>query len=142
MVPPELRLPGPHALEEFLAAHVAAGGLLPLHQLPLDHHLGCDAGMVGAGLPQHVLAAHPLEPAQNVLKGVVERMPHVQRAGHVRRRDHDAVGRGARALGAAGAERLRLFPGGVNAAFDLGGLVGFVDHRDETSRFVVNLVAR
>ena len=142
MVPPDSAFQAHTRSRNFSRPMSRRDGLLPLHQLPLDHHLGCDAGMVGAGLPQHVLAAHPLEPAQNILKGVVERMPHVQRAGHVRRRDHDAVGRSACALGAAGAERLRLFPGGVNAAFDLGGLVGFVDHRDETSRFVVNLVAR
>jgi hypothetical protein len=61
----------------------------------------------------------PLEPRQDVLQRVVERMAHVQRAGHVRRRDHDAVGRGGLALGAAGAERLRAFPRGVDAAFDL-----------------------
>ena len=32
---------------------------------------------------------------QDVLQRVVERVAHVQRAGHVRRRDDDAVGRGA-----------------------------------------------
>ena len=54
-------LPLPDPLEEFGAAHVAPARLLPLHQLPLDHHLGRDAGVVGARLPQHVAAAHPLE---------------------------------------------------------------------------------
>ena len=54
MVPPDLRLPLPDALEELLAPHLAAAGLLALHQLPLDHHLRGDAGMVGARLPQHV----------------------------------------------------------------------------------------
>ncbi len=87
-----LVLPLPDALEEFLPPHLAAAGLLALHQLPLHHHLGRDAGMIGAGLPQHVAAAHPLEAAEDVLQGVVERMPHVQRARHVRRRDHDGEG--------------------------------------------------
>ena len=40
---------------------VAAVRLLPLHHLPLDHHLRGDAGVIRAGLPQHVLAAHALE---------------------------------------------------------------------------------
>ena len=84
-----LGLPLPDALEEFGAAHVAAARLLPFHQLPLDHHLGRDAGMIGAGLPQHVAAAHALEAAENVLQRVVERVAHMQRARHVRRRDHD-----------------------------------------------------
>ena len=84
-----LGLPLPDPFEEFGAAHLAPARLLPFHQLPLDHHLGRDAGVIGAGLPQHVAAAHPLEAAQDVLQGVVERVPHVQRARHVRRRDHD-----------------------------------------------------
>ena len=89
-----LGLPLPDALEKFGAAHVAAARLLPLHQLPLDHHLGRDAGMVGAGLPQHVAAAHALEAAEDVLQRVVERVAHMQRARHVRRRDHDGERRG------------------------------------------------
>ena len=72
------RLPRPHLFKELLAAERAAAGLLPLHQLPLDHHLGGDAGMVGAGLPEHVAPAHALEPAEHVLQRVVERMPHMQ----------------------------------------------------------------
>ena len=67
-------------------------GLLALHQLALDHQLRGDAGVVGARLPEHVLAAHALEAAEHVLQRVVERVPHVQRARHVRRRDDDAVG--------------------------------------------------
>jgi hypothetical protein len=41
------------------------------------------------GQPEHGLAAHPLEADQHVLQRVVQRMPDVQRAGDVRRRDHD-----------------------------------------------------
>ena len=78
MVPPDLCLPFPDALEERLAPHLAAAGQLALHQLPLDHHLRRDAGVIGARLPQHVLAAHALEAAQHVLQRVVERMAHMQ----------------------------------------------------------------
>jgi hypothetical protein len=77
--------------------------------------------MVGAGLPQHVLAAHALEPRQDVLQRVVERVTHVQRAGHVGRRDHDGIRRAS----AAAAERAGLLPRRIDAAFDFGGLVGF-----------------
>ena len=104
------RLPFPDALEEFLAPHVAAAGLLALHQLPLDHHLGRDAGMIGARLPQHVAPAHALEAAENVLQGVVERMAHMQRARHIGRRDHDTIRVRLGAVGPAGAEGLRLLP--------------------------------
>ena len=73
-----LGLPGPDLLEEFLAADLAAVRLLPLHHLPLDHHLRRDAGVIGAGLPEHVASAHPLEAAEDVLQRVVERVAHVQ----------------------------------------------------------------
>ena len=93
-----LGLPLPDPFEELGAAHVAAAGLLAFHQLALDHHLGGDAGMIGAGLPQHVAAAHPLETAQHVLQRVVERVAHVQRAGDVGRRDHDGERLGVRTV--------------------------------------------
>jgi hypothetical protein len=76
--PAALGLPRPDAFQKLLAAHLAARGLLPLHELALDHHLRRDAGVVGAGLPQHVLAAHALEAAENVLQRIVERMAHMQ----------------------------------------------------------------
>ena len=71
-------LPLPDAFEEHGAPHRAPARLLPFHQLALDHHLGRDPGVIGAGLPQHVAAAHPLETAENVLQGVVERVAHMQ----------------------------------------------------------------
>lgn len=123
-----LGLPLPDPLKEFGAAHVAPSRLLPFHQLALDHHLGGDAGMIGAGLPQHVAATHPLETAQDVLQRVVERVAHVQRTGHIRRRDHDGEGRGVLALGPAGLERPALLPDPGHAVLDIGGLVVFLDH--------------
>ena len=59
-----LFLPLPDPLDELLAAHRAAVGCWLSMQLALDHHLGGDAGVVGAGLPQHVRAAHALEAAR------------------------------------------------------------------------------
>ena len=90
MVPPLSAFHAHTFSMNFVAAELVAVGLLPLHQLALDHHLRGDAGVVGARLPQHVLAAHALEAAQHVLQRVVERVPHVQRARHVGRRDDDA----------------------------------------------------
>src|SRR5262250_2514451 len=48
-------------------------------------------GMDHAGLPQHVLAAHALETAEDVLQRVVKRVAHMQRAGDIGRRNDDAV---------------------------------------------------
>ena len=48
--------------------------------------------MVGAHLPEGAFALHTCETNQGVHQRVLERMPHVQGAGDVGRRDHDAVG--------------------------------------------------
>ena len=121
-------LPRPDLFEKLVAADITAGRLLPLHHLPLDHHLRGDAGVVGARLPQHVLAAHALEAAEHVLQRVVERMAHMQRAGDVGRRNDDRVCGRARALGPAGLEGAGLLPRPVDAALDLRGLIGLIDH--------------
>jgi len=102
--------------------------LLPLHQLPLDHHLRRYTGVIGPRLPQHVLAAHALEAAQHVLQRVIERMAHMQGTGDVRGRDDDRIGARTGALGPAGAKGARLFPCPVNAALDLRGQIGLIDH--------------
>ncbi len=100
----ELFFPAPDFFEKFFAAHFAPAGPLMLHQLPLDHHLRGDAGMIGAGLPEHILAAHALEAAENVLQRVVQRMAHMQRARHIRRRNHHRKGLGVAPFGASGAK--------------------------------------
>ena len=76
------------------------------------------------GLPQHVLPAHALEAAQDVLQRVVERVAHVQRAGHVRRRDDDAIGLRIRAVGPAGLEGLARFPKVADPFFHRGRFEG------------------
>ena len=91
-------------------------------------HLGGDAGMVGAGLPQHVVALHAAPADQHVLQRVVERVAHMQAARDVGRRDDDAVRR-------LGQFRMRLeragaFPLRVPAGFDLLGVVGLVEHSE------------
>src|SRR5690606_6373078 len=90
-------LPFPDALDELFAAERATIDLLG-GKLALDDHLGGDAGMVGARLPEHVLLQHAVEADQNVLNRIVERMPDMERTGDVGRRDDDG-------------ERLRTGPG-------------------------------
>ena len=53
----------------------------------------------------------------------------MQRAGHVGRRDDDAIGLGLGALRPAGAESARRLPGGINAALDRAGQIAVFDHR-------------
>ena len=82
--------PLPRALHERLAPDLLAARALGAQRL-LDLRLGRDAGMVGAEDPLRVAPAHAVEADQRVLHRVVERVAHVQGAGHVRRRDRDRV---------------------------------------------------
>ena len=119
--------PLPDFFNEGVAAHgttilIAAGC-----QLALDDHLRGNARMVHARLPTDILAAHPLEPAQNVLDRIVERVTHVEATGDVWRRNHNRIGFGAGIH--ARPETARLFPALINTL-----LMGFrvktlVDHR-------------
>ncbi len=120
--------PGPDLFQERFAADLAAAGFLALHHLALDDHLRRDAGVVGARLPEHVLAAHALEAAEDILQRVIEGMPHVERAGHVRRRNDDRVRLGIGAVRTSGFEGVRFFPILADARLDGGRLVGLLKH--------------
>ena len=60
-----------------------------LGQLALHHDLGGDAGVIGARNPSGVAAFHAVIAGEAVHNGLVESMPHVQRAGYIRRRQLD-----------------------------------------------------
>ena len=85
--------PVPHFIEEGFAAEVMARDVLGV-ELAFHHDLGGDAGVVGAGLPQRVVARHAVIAGEGVHQGVLEGVPHVQRASDIGRRQHDAVGGG------------------------------------------------
>ena len=120
--------PFPDAINKGLAAHVPASDIVTgLGHLAFDHHLRCDAGMVGARLPQHILAAHALEPDQDILQRIVQGVPHVQNAGDIRRRDDDGISLCRRVAG--GFEASVFFPGLVQAGFGFGGVKSLVEHR-------------
>ena len=80
------RLPLPDFLLELLAAQVAVVDAF-FGQLPYHHALGGDAGVVGAGQVERVVAAHAVPAREDVDLGVIEHMPDMQRAGDVGRRD-------------------------------------------------------
>ena len=61
-------------------------------QLLDDLDLGSDTCMVGAGLPQCVVALHSLITDQDILHGVVQCMPHVELSCDIWGRDHDSEG--------------------------------------------------
>ena len=80
-----MRLPLPDAVNESFPPQCLARSLLA-RQLPLDHHLCRDTGMVRAGDPVGQLIAHPMPARQDVHLCLVEHVAHVQPAGHIRRR--------------------------------------------------------
>jgi hypothetical protein len=65
-------------------------------ELLLDHDLRGDPRVIGAHLPQRVVAAHPVIADEQVHQRLLERVAHVQAAGDVRRRKLDAIRRRAR----------------------------------------------
>ena len=100
-----LRLPVPDAFHERRAADVVARLALQFEQPFLHHRLRRDAGVVGTGHPQRVVARHTVPARQQILHDVVHGVPHVERARHVGERHHDdvapvvAIGRRGEGLG-------------------------------------------
>ncbi len=104
-----LLLPFPDALDERLAPEILPA-LAFLLQRFLHDVLRGDARMVRAGQPEGVEAAHPAPSHEYVLDRLVERVPHVENAGDVRRRDDDRI---RLALARLCMETTVLFPEGI-----------------------------
>ena len=115
-------LPFPDALDELLASEVVTGQAFGL-ELAFHHHLGGDAGMIGARLPQGTVALHAVVADQRIHDRIVETVTHVQTAGDIRRRDHDAVGLVAVA---PGSEIAVFLPALVPGLFDRMRVVGLL----------------
>ncbi len=113
-----LVLPVPNPLDKFFPAESVTVCVFGLEHA-LDHHLGGDARVIGAWLPQRVVPTHAMEADQCILDRVAESVAHVQRPGNVGRRNDDAV-RGAR----SGRRKvIRLFPPFIVLLLELGGAV-------------------
>jgi hypothetical protein len=80
-------LPLPDPFDEFFSPELGTADTL-LGETPLDHVLSRDAGMVRPWHPENPVSIHPFIATENVLKRIIERVTHMQRAGHVRRRNH------------------------------------------------------
>src|SRR6266849_6746026 len=80
--------PFPYALDEALAPELMA--VLPFfRELALDHVLRRDSGVIGSRQPQRVVALHPARAHDHVVQRDVERMPEMELAGNIGRRDYD-----------------------------------------------------
>src|SRR5262249_10708730 len=111
--------PLPDTLDERLAPEVVPRSAFGL-KLALDDDLGRDTGVVGTHDPIGVVAAHAVIPDEGVHQGLLERMPHVQRAGNVRRGQLYAIG--GLALVGVRPEISAAFPEGIPARLDGRGL--------------------
>src|SRR5207247_7915916 len=80
-----LFFPTPDTLDELLTSEVAALFALA-GELALDHHLGCDAGVVSAWEPERNIAEHAMPAHDDVHLRLIEHVAHVQTAGNIRRR--------------------------------------------------------
>ena len=113
-----------------------------LGELALHHHLGGDAGVVEAGQPEGVEAAHALPAHDHVLEGEGEGVSDVQGSRDVGGRDHDRKARLARR--GIGDEEAALLPEGIPARFDVFRFVGvgefFGGHRPVSVRCSLLLV--
>ena len=124
-----LLLPFPDPGDEGLASEVVAVlDLAGLLEGLLDDVLGGDAGVVGAGQPEDLLAVHARLAGEDVLDGVVQDVAEGQYAGDVGRRDDDGIG-GARSGDAGGVcrEAALLHPEVIPLRFDGLWLVGLGD---------------
>ena len=116
-----LLLPLPDTIDECFPSQVVAGLTLFIGQLAFHHHLGGDAGMVGAHCPQGVTTLHAAIAGEGIHDGVLEGVAHVQAAGHVGRGDGNTVGLSL----TAGAEIPFGFPVLIPLALNIFWLVGF-----------------
>ncbi len=108
-------LPLPDLFDEGVATQVVSRLLLS-GKFTLHNVLRGDARMIGARHPERLEPRHPLVPGEDVLQRVVQRMAHVQHAGHVRRRNNYrkfGPGRGFIRM-----EKPVFPPEGVPAVFD------------------------
>ena len=87
----KLVLPFPDPFDERLAADIVPCQFFFFEHPPLNDRLSRNTGVIGAGHPERLVPLHPSPASQQVLHSPVERMPHVQRPGHVRQRNHDRV---------------------------------------------------
>ena len=94
-------------------------------QLALDHDLRGNAGMVGARNPGGVETRHAVVTRQAVHDGLVERVPHVQRAGHVGRWQLDAEVVATRGSVQTGLARAPATGHTIAAFFPFGAPMGF-----------------
>ena len=83
--------PVPRMFQKLIAGQIRFLDAL-LAQATNHLRLGSDGGMVGPWHPASVFTQHPSTAHQHVLNGVIEHVPHMQNARHIRGRNHHRIG--------------------------------------------------
>ena len=83
-----LLLPVPGALKKAFPSEILLTDAFFL-QFLYDLDLCRNAGMVCSGLPERIVALHPLKADQDILHGIIQRMPHVKLSRNIWGRDHN-----------------------------------------------------
>ena len=104
----------PHAVNKIVASEIVPG-LVLCFELAFNYKLCGDAGMVGAHNPVGVEPAHAVIANQRIHQRLLERVPHVQGAGYIWRRELDTV---VASLPGSGLEVAARIPVLVPAIFD------------------------
>src|SRR3984957_8467662 len=80
--------PLPDAIDERVTAELMSV-LAFLREILLNRVLRCDARVIGAGKPERVVTLHPARAHDDVLQRDVERVPEMELAGDIGRRNND-----------------------------------------------------
>ena len=110
-------------LEEFFSGKISTAAACFSVELPFDHSLCGNSGVVCANDPERLIAAHALIADQDVFERIDKGMAHVQNTCDVRGGDDDAIGRLLRR--GVGFEKAPFFPKGRPLFFDELRLVSF-----------------
>ena len=103
--------PCPDLFYEGVTAEILTG-LAFFFELTLDHHLGGDAGVVGAGDPEGGFAAHAVPAGEDVHLRLVEHVAHVEAAGDVggRKKDGELLFFVVRSFGGRNVKQMFFYP--------------------------------
>jgi hypothetical protein len=96
-----------------------------LGKLFFHHVLSGDPRMIRAGKPEYVISLHAAVAAYNILEGVVQGMPHVERARHVGRRNNNGKVLSLPLIFRISHEKPFFLPSGVPGIFNGSGIIGF-----------------
>ena len=131
--------PVPAVFQELFAAEILLADPLLLEVVD-DLDFRSDGGVIGAGLPQSVIALHALPADQDILHCIVECMTHMELSGNVRRRDHD--GKRCAAVIHFRVEVFLIFPVFIDPVLNPLGIIRFGEHLSHVLFSLVNVLLK